>query len=198
MSCLSITYFILASLYVQSAFAGLKTISARSQLLYRSAMEAKHQCQLDIRIYIRYGEEDFQRFREFSKLRTADYLIDETNVSCIANLLCEHGLPSDIRQANRVYSTASETCSQDDSVSKSVQNVPADSTAILESGLIQDLGPENVQTLDRNAVLFTFTTGNLIYLLAGFLLGTIVRTYVFPSGQIGELSKSLKLRRPEL
>ena len=198
MSCLSITYFILASLYVQSALASLKHISARSQLLYRSAMEAKDQCQVNTKIYIRYGEEDFERFRELSKLRTADDRIDETIVSCIANLLCEHGVPSDIRQASKVYRTASETCSQDDSVSKSVQNVPADSTAILESGLIEDLDPENVQTLDRNAVLFTFTTENLIYLLVGFLLGTIVRTYVFPSGQIGELSKSLKLRRPEL
>lgn len=198
MSCLSITYFILASLYVQSALANLKHISARSQLLYRSAMEAKDQCQVNTKIYIRYGEEDFERFRELSKLRTADDSIDETIVSCIANLLCEHGVPSDIRQASKVYRTASETCSQDDSVSKSVQNVPADSTAILESGLIEDLDPENVQTLDRNAVLFTFTTENLIYLLVGFLLGTIVRTYVFPSGQIGELSKSLKLRRPEL
>ena len=62
MSCLSITYFILASLYVQSALANLKHISARSQLLYRSAMEAKDQCQVNTKIYIRYGEEDFERF----------------------------------------------------------------------------------------------------------------------------------------
>jgi hypothetical protein len=198
MSYLSISYFILASLYFQNALASLAKISARSQLLYRSAVEAKHQCQLNVKYYIRYGEEDFELYKTLSKLRTADDLIDETSVSCIANILCEQRAPSDIRQAMRVYSTASETCSQDGSVSKSVPNMPADSTAILDSGLIEDLDPGNVQTLDRNAVLLTFTTGNLIYLLGGFLLGTIVRTYVFPSGQIGELSKSPKLRRPEL
>ena len=110
-----------------------------------------------------------------------------------------NSIVANIKIAMNFYREATGTCSQGESVlSNSDPNLQADATATFESGLKEDLGPENNQTLDKSEVLLTFTTGNLIYLLVGFLLGTIARTYMFPSVQIGELSKPSKLRRPEL
>jgi hypothetical protein len=196
MQRLSILQVILASLCFESALASLTVDSIRSQLLYRSAHEAKSQCQLDVRMYHMYGE-SFNNWKKLASLRTADEHIGEEQVSCIANVLCQHQSPVDVRKATRVYTGANKVC-DGKGASVSDPDTSGDPPATFEEGLTKNFDPESIQTSYRNAELFSFTAGNLIYLVFGFLIGAFVRAYLFPNSQIGDLTRASKLRRPEL
>merc|ERR1719183_1331071 len=167
---------LLVSLCFQSALAGEEKLALHSQQLYRSVQESQGKCRVDGRFYIRYGEEHFEGWRRFHKLSTANTFMDDNYISCLSDVMCEHTSPRDVNQARKIYTDARRTCSEaskGESASEIRLNEEANPT--IESGGLQSLDSGSILATSTSVKTVTFTVENLIYLLAGALIGAVGR-----------------------
>ena len=190
-------HVLFASVRFETAFAnGNSKHALNAQQLYRTAVGASQKCRgFDVRSYIRYGEDHMEGWRQFFKLRTADDLINENYLSCLSDELCNSRSPRDIDQAKKAYNNARRSCShrpEEDTL------IGEEADLDLETTELQSIDSEIIPTTNQSTRLVSFTVENLIYFMAGALLGAICGTYLSLNFQRSELPKSLKMRRPEL
>lgn len=191
---LFISLVLLTSVFFETALADQDKLALHAQMLYRAASQASGKCPgLNKRFYSRYGEEKFEGWGRYYKLRTADKYINEVYISCISDELCKHGTPQDIPTAKKWYDQARRSCAQMGQMGLKEGADPA-----FESNELQSLDEESIPATNTSPTIVSFTTENLIYLLTGALLGALGRTYLPLNSQGSEFAKASKLRRPEL
>ena len=83
----------------------------QSQQFYRAVRKAQSLCGIPSKSYMKAGERSIERFKAYSKLRTADKNISEERISCLAEKICSDKIIGvTVEQALYTYRDAEEAC----------------------------------------------------------------------------------------